>query len=68
MKLTTVLVAAFAGLAVANPVSNEEGLEKRYTDFNGCMSTCNTPTCAIKNCYQWCFKVCCGQYPSHAGC
>ncbi|KAM3547195.1 hypothetical protein MY1884_009673, partial [Beauveria asiatica] len=33
MKPTTILIATFAGIAVANPIGNEEGLEKRYTDF-----------------------------------
>lgn len=68
MKFTTVLVATFVGLVAASPLGSEESLDKRYTDFNGCMGICNTPTCGIPNCYQWCFRVCCGQYPSHAGC
>lgn len=68
MKPTTMLIAAFAGLAVASPIGNEEGLEKRYTDWPGCMVTCSPGTCAIKNCYQWCTNVCCKMYPTYSAC
>lgn len=65
MKFTLVAVAAFTGLALASPI---EELDKRYTDWSGCMTTCNTPTCAIKNCWSWCNKVCCGQYWNPSTC
>lgn len=65
MKLTLVAMAAFTGLALASPI---EELEKRYTDWPGCMTLCDTPTCAIKDCYSWCKRVCCGQFPSYPGC
>ncbi|TQW10673.1 hypothetical protein IF2G_01615 [Cordyceps javanica] len=68
MKFTTVLVATFAGLAAASPVASEESLDKRYTDWPGCMTTCNTPSCAIKDCYNWCKKICCRTYPSYPSC
>lgn len=64
MKFTIVTVAVMAGLAMASPAPPaDSGLDKRYNDFPGCMQFCNTPTCAIKNCYQWCRNVCCPMFP-----
>lgn len=71
MRYTIVLAAAFAGLGMASPAvssNTSPELEKRYTDWPGCMQLCNTPTCGIPNCYAWCKRVCCGQFPSYPGC
>lgn len=68
MKLSAVTIAAFAASALASPAAPAEQLEKRYTDWPGCMSFCNTPTCAIKNCYQWCKNICCRTYPTYPSC
>lgn len=60
----TILSLIYVNLVNGGAILKSEKLavQPRYTDWAGCMAVCNTPTCPITNCYQWCVRVCCGEY------
>lgn len=66
--LAIIVILSCVGCAYGETLlESEKILERRYTDWAGCMAIC-TPGCAITNCNQWCVRVCCGQFPSYYQC